>query len=46
MRKALKEKPNVKATILGDRLIVNGRVHKYYQVPSKWLGPAEEEGND
>ena len=32
MRKALKEKPNVKATILGERLIVNGRAYKYYQV--------------
>ena len=35
MKKA-KETPSTKATIVGDRLIVNGKSYFHYQIPEKW----------
>ena len=35
MKKA-KETPSTKATIVGDRLIVNRKSYFHYQIPEKW----------
>ena len=34
--KKAKETPSTKATIVGDRLIVNGKSYFHYQIPEKW----------
>ena len=37
MKKIKQEKPSHKATVIGDKLVVNGKVYFHYDVPKKWL---------
>ena len=37
MKKITQETPSHKATVIGDKLVVNGKVYFHYDVPKKWL---------
>ena len=37
MKKIKQETPSHKATVIGDKLVVNGKVYFHYDVPKKWL---------
>ena len=37
MKKIKQETPSHKATVVGDNLVVNGKVYFHYDVPKKWL---------
>ena len=37
MKKIKQETPSHKATVVGDKLVVNGKVYFHYDVPKKWL---------
>ena len=37
MKKIKQESPSHKATVVGDKLVVNGKVYFHYDVPTKWL---------
>ena len=37
MKKIKQETPSHKATFIGDKLVVNGKVYFHYDVPKKWL---------
>ena len=37
MKKIKRETPSDKATVVGDKLVVNGKVYFHYDVPKKWL---------
>lgn len=37
MKKIKKDSPQSKATVLGDRLVVNGKRYYHYDIPKSWL---------
>ena len=37
MKKIKQETPSHKASVIGDKLVVNGKVYFHYDVPKKWL---------
>ena len=37
MKKIKQETPSHKASFIGDKLVVNGKVYFHYDVPKKWL---------
>ena len=37
MQKIKKENPRAKASVIGNRLIVNGKRYFHYDVPKEWL---------
>ena len=37
LKKIKQETPNHKATVVGDKLVVNGKVYFHYDVPKNWL---------
>ena len=37
MKKIKQETPSHKATVIGDKLVVNGKVYFHYDLPKKWL---------
>ena len=37
LKKIKQETPSHKATVVGDKLVVNGKVYFHYDVPKKWL---------
>ncbi|CAH3134215.1 unnamed protein product, partial [Porites lobata] len=37
MKKIKQETPRHKASVIGDKLVVNGKVYFHYDVPKKWL---------
>ena len=37
IKKIKQETPSHKATVVGDKLVVNGKVYFHYDVPKKWL---------
>ena len=37
MKKIKKDSPQSKATVLGDRLVVNGKRYYHYDIPISWL---------
>ena len=43
MRKARSLNPRNKASVVGDRLIVNGKRYYHYIIPKRWLDNSNEE---
>ena len=37
MKKIKSETPQVKASVVGDKLIVNGKIYFHYNIPKEWL---------
>jgi len=37
MKRIKQETPSHKASVIGDKLVVNGKVYFHYEVPKKWL---------
>ena len=41
MKKIKKDSPHSKATVLGDKLIVDGKRYYHYDIPNSWLSPTK-----
>ena len=44
MKKFKKDNPFSKATVVGDKLVVNGKRYFHYEIPESWLQPPPTQG--